>query len=294
MKILWRDEDIPKYSSLLGDQLDVLFSNFGDSSSPSSVSSLLSTTYAILSNAAQTTQRHIQLGTERKPDPQKHPEIKSAQGALIKANKAVSDLKADPDHLPAPLEVALEHRAEARTIYKQTIRKEQQKDNDECDSNLNNMLSNSQSFYHSVKSMKSSSTKEIDFLSVGDKTYHGRKIPDGFYDSLSQLKSPDMSSIHFSPSYQSALSDYENILKIASEGLKIPQISPSKAIEILFGMHANVCDLFSITPNPFIHAGPAGLQHFWKLLNLLISNVNFCTLEALNSVFACILFKGHG
>ena len=146
MKILWNDEDIPKYSSLLGDQLEVLLSNFGDSSSPSSISTLLSTTYMILSNAAQTTQKHIKLGRLKRPLPRKHPEIKSTQGALIKANKTVSVLKADPHHDPALLKAAHEHRAEARRIYKQTVRDEQEKDNYERDMKLNNFLSNSQSF----------------------------------------------------------------------------------------------------------------------------------------------------
>ena len=59
-------------------------------------------------------------------------------------------------------------------------------------------------------------------------------------------------------------------------------------------LKSSVSDQFSITPYHFIHAGQAGLEHFWFLLNILITDVNLCSLDELNTVFACILFKGHG
>ena len=59
-------------------------------------------------------------------------------------------------------------------------------------------------------------------------------------------------------------------------------------------MRPDVCDLYSIIPNHFIQAGPVGLQHFWHLMNLLITNVNLCSIDDLNSVFWCILHRGHG
>ena len=51
--------------------------------------------------------------------------------------------------------------------------------------------------------------------------------------------------------------------------------------------------MYSITPNHFIHAGPAGHEHFHHLLRLLISDVNLSSTREVNSVFAKLLYKGH-
>ena len=50
-------------------------------------------------------------------------------------------------------------------------------------------------------------------------------------------------------------------------------------------------DFYSITANHFINAGKA--EHFFFLLQALISNINLATLDELNTVWACILYKGH-
>ena len=124
--------------------------------------------------------------------------------------------------------------------------------------------------------------------------YRGESVPDGFFDSLHALKSPDMSSIHSSPHYQNTLSDYENILKICDSAKDIPEISYKNATEILLSLRAEVNDFYSMTANHFINAGKAGFEHFFFLLNALIKNVNLASLEELNTVWACILYKGHG
>ena len=59
-------------------------------------------------------------------------------------------------------------------------------------------------------------------------------------------------------------------------------------------MKADVNDFFGLTPNHYIYAGPAGWSHFHFLLSILIDNVNNTDIEEVNTVYACILFKGHG
>ena len=103
-----------------------------------------------------------------------------------------------------------------------------------------------------------------------------------------------MSGIHASSSYQSTLSDYENILKICGAGMKIPEISAIRAMEILHGLRPDVNDLWSITARHYINAGMEGARHFAFMLNILIQNVNLSSLSELNSVWAMILHKGHG
>ena len=67
---------------------------------------------------------------------------------------------------------------------------------------------------------------------VDKKVYNGKSVPDGFFTPF-RHKKPDMSAIHASASYKATLSDYITIRKICSSDLKIPDISPKKATEIL-------------------------------------------------------------
>ena len=131
-------------------------------------------------------------------------------------------------------------------------------------------------------------------MNVGNKVYSGSEVPDGFFHSLSNLKAPEMTSIHSSASYKSTYGLYEHIIKICSDGIKIPEISPKQSMELLMGLKPDVNDLYSITPRHYLNAGMEGARHFSFLLNIIIKNVNLSSLEELNSVWAMILHKGHG
>ena len=70
-------------------------------------------------------------------------------------------------------------------------------------------------------------------------------------------------------------------------------VSLSESSSILKRLKSGVNDLYSITPNHFLYAGPAGLVHFNLLLNTFIIDVNSCSIEELNRVYALLLHKGH-
>ena len=89
-------------------------------------------------------------------------------------------------------------------------------------------------------------------------------------------------------------SDYEHLIKNSNEGPKLPPITIAQSEKILRSLRANVSDLYSITANHFINAGPIGIQHFHFLLSSFISDVNSIQITEVNSAYACILFKGHG
>ena len=157
---------------------------------------------------------------------------------------------------------------------------------------VNNVLSNNPGSVHrAIRGFKSQASSKIHSLVVGDKVYQGAEVPDGFYDSLSSLKAPDMTPIHSSPEYQDTLADFENVLKICRSGNKIPDISTKQSTEILLSLKKDVNDLFSITASHFINAGISGYEHFHFLMAALIANVNLASLDELNNVWACIL---HG
>ena len=181
-----------------------------------------------------------------------------------------------------------------KSSYLGEIRQEQKQDSIDRDTKLHTILTNNPSaVFSSIKGIKNSSTT-ISTLKVADSTYEGSAVPDGFFASLSSLKAPDMDPITSSPHYQSTLGDYAHILKICRSGNPIPEISSKTSTEILLALKASVNDFYSITANHFIHAGRAGYAHFHFLLSALIKNVNLASLDELNTIWACILFKGHG
>ena len=58
-------------------------------------------------------------------------------------------------------------------------------------------------------------------------------------------------------------------------------------------MKKDVSDFYSITAMHYLNAGTSGHDHFHFLLNAVIDNVNLGGLSELNTIFACVLYKGH-
>ena len=136
-------------------------------------------------------------------------------------------------------------------------------------------------------------SQQFHFHKVGDRVYLGDKVPDGFFDSLSQLKSIDQDKLESSASFQDFKEDYYNILEVCESGQPIPAISEMKAHDLLKRIKPDVRDLYSITANHYLHAGTSGIKHFCLLLNTFIEDISFLTITEVNQVYATILFKGH-
>ena len=293
-KIIWSDDGIKNYEEMVGTALSDLSTRWGNSASRTSLSVLLSSTYQCLSFAACSTNKFIDLSTKRKKKPSVPPNIRRMQSIVLKRKKTLDYLLSANSNAHDISDARTRHR-QAKTLLRQYIRADLSNIRNKRDETLSTILSvNPSAAYKAIKSSKEAACSEIQNLKVGDKLYSGEKIPDGFYDSLSSLKSPDMSPIYSSPPFQETLLDYHNILKIAKEGEKIPPISPKDSTELLHSLKADVNDFYSITASHFINAGFEGLRHFHFLLNIIIMEINNSSLEELNTIWACILWKGHG
>ena len=88
--------------------------------------------------------------------------------------------------------------------------------------------------------------------------------------------------------------DFEHILELCKSGKSVSPISMKESLDILQRLKPGVSDLYSITPEHYKHAGPAGLLHFNLLLNALLNDVNNTSISEVNQTYACVLFKGHG
>lgn len=130
-------------------------------------------------------------------------------------------------------------------------------------------------------------------MAVNGRLYTGDKVHNGFYDSLLGLKTFDEQRILDPESFTRFKSDYENILKLCSNGPDIPDITFEVASDILTRIRPHVNDLYSTPASHFINAGNTGVVHFYVLLDALIKDVRNTTIEEVNTVHAVILFKGH-
>ena len=293
VKILWTDEGISKYEELVGDNLTRLRDTWCDPSSPASMSILLSASYSLLSSAATQTNKTINLSVLPKPKPRLHPTVNALQKDMLTKHKSFASLKT-AQLSPSDIFNSSQEYLKSKKSYEQAMRKEKIADSVQRDEKLQNIPTNPSAIHSAIKSLRNSNTSKIHTLHVGDNAYVGSAVPDGFFDSLSSPKSPDLTAIHSTSQYQSTLSDFQHILKICRSGEPIPDISPKTSTEILLSLKANVNDFYSITANHFINAGRSGFAHFHFLLAAIIVNVNLAGLDELNTVWACILYKGHG
>ena len=152
---------------------------------------------------------------------------------------------------------------------------------------------NPHAFFKSIKASKRETATKIHKLHVGDKVYVDEYVGDGFFDSISNLKYRDLRSLDSSSSFSNYSSEYSSILEVCKDGPPIPNVSETECVRIMQRMKPDVNDVYGITLNHYNNAGLAGVRHFCLLLNTLIKEVNVTTIEEINTVHTCILFKGH-
>ena len=153
--------------------------------------------------------------------------------------------------------------------------------------------SNPSKLFSAIRRSRKANTVRIDKLKVDDKVYLGDSVKDGFFDSISTLKSVDKTELDESEYFQEFSLDYQNIIEICNDGPTIPVMSELKSFELLQRMKPSVHDLQGLTVNHFLYAGPTGWKHFHLLLINLINNINATSIEEINVVYAIVLLKGH-
>ena len=155
---------------------------------------------------------------------------------------------------------------------------------------LHHILTNDPSkVYQSIRKGKQASSTIIQELRVGSKSYIGDSVPDGFYESLTKLKTADYDDLQTTESFQTFSQDFDHIRKICDSGQSIPRISFEKTSEILHNTRPQVNDFFSITALHYLNGGQEAVDHLCFLINAIIDNVNNSSLPEVNTVFANIL-----
>ena len=280
VKIIWTEEGTEQYQNEVTPKLAEIRYRWLDPLSKTSLSILLQRTNDILFEAAVKNNKfvdmkNIKTNTRRIPSV-----VKKSRANLIKLSSKVSS-------------AALK---KARNCHRNLVRKVRAMGDHLHNERLFSILSsNPKAAFSTIKSAKSGGPcVRFPHLMVGAKKYVGDKIIDGFFDSISNLKSLDYHELQKSPYHASLIEDYTYIRYLCSHKADLPQISLAKSSDILRRIKPAVSDFFSISARHFTNAGLAGFVHFNLPMNVFINDVNNCTIEELNTVFALLLYKSHG
>ena len=285
-KIVWNKDGEEDYCELVSSQLQQLRLSWSESSSRAATSVILQSTNHILNLAATLTNPSVSMNVEKPTKAQRIPrKISTAKRRLMNKHKYFKKKQTD---------VAKSHFERARQNYRQAVRLTRLEQSIKRDQKLDTILTdNPAKIYSYLRSCKQTKTSKIDQLAVGEKLYSGCQVGDGFFDSMTSLKSCDIQSLSKDPMLTEHFSNYEHLMKICENKQTIPEISKDDAANILKRMKTHVIDIFGITALHYRNAGGEGLLHFVFLLNCIIADVNNGKVEELNLVLGLILYKGH-
>ena len=107
-------------------------------------------------------------------------------------------------------------------------------------------------------------------------------VGDGYYESMKELKSCNLQSLSEDPLLSEQFSNYQHILRICESQNTLPEVSLTKAADLLRRLKPHVIDIHGMSSLHFINAGREGLLHFAYLLNCVIADVNNGKVEDLN------------
>ena len=247
IKIIWSYQGIPTYQSLIGQSLADLRKRWLVPSSRSCVSILIQLSSNILSSAAAASNPSLPLSETPSSKSKNVPRaIRSAQNRVQRMCRNLRALKpTDPMRSHAT-----EKLKEARNNLRKKIRAVAGAKTAADDQRMVSLFSApnaSSTLFKKIKSMRSSSAKPISFLRVGADVFHGEDVQNGFFTSISKLKTRDLSNSSRNDVSQYAM-DYKYILDICQDKNDLPHISLNSSTRILREIKRSVNDIFSITP----------------------------------------------
>ena len=199
------------------------------------------------------------------PDVAESLKIKTAAHSLLQKSSRLSSCS-EPEK-----ETLKNTYKRAKANYQNQVRKHNVEKEVVRDHKFLDLLSkNPSQVFKTIKSHKTKDSKSIKSLKVGEKIYTEEFVADGFFDSVSSLKSlPPITS----PSFDRFSEDHRHIIEICKSGRKIPRITYSKAKELLQKIRPSVTDFYSVSAAHFINGGDIAITHFQYLFNTVLENI---------------------
>ena len=279
-RVSWSDEGMIAYEQLLSPHLKQIRKRWLSPNSLSSMSILIKMTSSLMSLAATATNKFKSLSIPSSPQSMKIPrDIQKAKRRLMRLYRK------DKNSV---------NFYSAKQNYKRTIRRSRVQAGIMRDQKLFEILDDGpRKAFSFIKANRTKTPKQIESLAVGTNVYHGAQVPDGFYDSMSSIKTCRYDRSEVDPQFAEHLANHDHILALCKNKCSIPQIDIATSTSLLKRMKKNVHDIFSVSPLHYLNAGEEGLAHFNFILNAIISNVNNAKLDDMNLVLGLILWKGH-
>ena len=135
----------------------------------------------------------INLAEKSKTKPKVNQSVAEAAGHCMRNLKVLNSLKASGGSTPSDLAAAHHDLATSRLEYRREVRTDVAENRDSEDIKLAEILSkNPTRVFSKFRAASASSAPVVNKMKVGEKVYTGEFVPDGIFDSLSQLKAPDM------------------------------------------------------------------------------------------------------
>ena len=287
-RIVWSTSGISNYELQVSLALRNLRQVWLDPKSQDSMSILLQLTNHVLTSTASATNKVVDLSSRPAPRPtQTHKTIKKDSQRLQRAHRHWKN--ASPQELLA----AKTRYSVALKQYTHAVRRVRVHQDTKRDEQLLSILGdNPSALYSFIKSSRSGANTLIEKLTVGDKTYTGDRVSDGFFDSMTSLKTYKQAELK-KDVIAEQLSLYEHIKKLCKEKKSIPPITLLGATNLLSRLKKNVKDVYSVTALHYINAGEEGTKHFHALINAIIHDVKNAAIDELNIAHGIIVFKGH-
>ena len=295
-KILWTAEGIERYKDIVAPHLRNIRDSWPASSSKSAVSVLLQSSYDTLSSSASDTNISVDLLKKNTPKKIRTPpaishSLKYLENARLNL-RSIQNLSSATSFDISEAEKMLSN---AKSKYRCTVRYTNHSKSYKRDQGLDDILtSNPSKVFSFVRTCKSSGFSQIQKLQVGNTSYEGSDVPDGFFESMTKLKSCDYEDLRTNPFLKDQLEDYDHIMKLNGEVRNIPAMSRKTSDSILKRLRKDVRDIYNITASHFLNAGEEGLIHYNFLLNTIINETENATIEEFNTAHGLIIFKGHG
>ena len=291
-KILWSDAGIAEYRNLLSHTLPKLHYEYSTIVEPEVASVLFKVTNHILNEAAKATNKHIEVGKLPKPRKARIPsEVNVALKAKEVALKNLNNVTRNDSTTESEKDDALTLFKTAKSFHQKVIRNHRVAQESSRDDDLLDILSKQpRDIFKKFRNNKSSQSTKVKSLLVGNKVYSEEKVADGFFDSISELKT--LSEIT-ATSFERFAEDHRHIIEILKAGAKVPKLSEKQAEALLKKIRPAVSDIFSVTAAHYINGGAIGIRHFQFLLNTILETIELACIDELNHVHAVILHKGH-
>ena len=286
-KIIWTCEGAASYRDTVSPLLTSLRTRWLDPTSKVSTSVLLKMTNFVLAKAASLCNTAVNLSS-----------TPTQKVAWVPRPIYVAKKKLKRIHRQwkkcGKSEVAEVSYKTALKEYKRIVRTIRLEKDMQQDQKLLSILSNDpSSIYSYIRATRNTSSTRIEKLVVKDKEYTGDRVADGFYDSMTSLKSCDDSLLLKNPKISAQFSNYELVRMLCQRSTPIPPLSLAMAAKLLGRLKKNVKDISSITALHYINAGEEGVKHFQALINAVLEEVDNATIDDLNIALGIILYKGH-